>query len=63
LKFWNDVLCEACFVQESVTAQHAAAYWSAPNDATFLAFDVEAARVQAREDADRVLHGAHSLDA
>ena len=57
LKFCNDFFCATCFVHEVVTMRQAAAYWSAPDDATFDAFDVGAAQVQARTDAERVLHG------
>ena len=57
LKFCNDFFCATCFVNEVVAMRHAAAYWSAPDDATFDAFDVEAAFTQARHTADRVLHG------
>ena len=59
LRFRNDFLCEACFVRDVVFLQQATRYWSAPDDATFRAFDVDAARRQARSDADRVLHAAH----
>jgi hypothetical protein len=55
LTFCNDVFCVGCFVEEAVTMRLAAAYWGAPDDATFHAFDVEAAHRQATDEADRVL--------
>jgi hypothetical protein len=60
LKFCHDFYCADCFVNEAVTMRHAAAYWSAPDDATFRSFDVAAASMLARNDADRVLQAPHS---
>jgi len=57
LKFCNDYFCVTCYINEAVTMRHASAYWSAPDDATFDTFDVDAAYVQARNAAAAIPSG------